>query len=170
MSLAQSVVEVHFVKMPTFELEITPQLCVLSFFFFHSRIKSDFVSFLSVNAPSPSAFQLVSSKEKQEISLKALPPPPPSRSPSYHLSSDQSVFVFGRLDINPLHFFFIFFFENGHLLGPVMTPAGQLHLRPGCTYPKESGQAARITGQRCNKALLTGKARCPRHSQVRSRT
>lgn len=117
MSLAQSVVEVHFVKMPTFELEITPQLCVLSFF--HSRIKSDFVSFLSVNAPSPSAFQMVSSKEKQEISLKALPPPPPSRPPSYHLSSDQSVFVFGRLD-QPLHFFFIyllFFFTTGTCSG-----------------------------------------------------
>lgn len=119
MSLAQSVVEVHFVKMPTFELEITPQLCVLSFFFFfHSRIKSDFVSFLSVNAPSPSAFQMVSSKEKQEISLKALPPPPPSRPPSYHLSSDQSVFVFGRLD-QPLHFFFFicFFFTTGTCSG-----------------------------------------------------
>lgn len=143
-------------------------MCSFFLFFFHSRIKSDFVSFLSVNAPSPSAFQMDSSKEKQEISLKALPPP--SRPPSYHLSSDQSVFVFGRLDIHPLHFFkFIcLFFYNGHLLGPVMTPAGQLHLRPGGTYPKESGQAARIT--RYNKALLKGKARCPRHAHVRSRT
>lgn len=142
MSLAQSVVEVHFVKMPTFELEITPQLCVLSFFFFfHSRIKSDFVSFLSVNAPSPSAFQMVSSKEKQEISLKALPPPPPSRPPSYHLSSDQSVFVFGRLD-QPLHFFFICFFLQRALARAcndsswTVTFEAWMHIpkrvRPGC--------------------------------------
>lgn len=54
---------------------------------------------------SPSTFQLVSSKAKKNKNLlKALPPPPLS----YFLSSDQSVFVFGKLDIHPLHFFFFF--------------------------------------------------------------
>lgn len=116
-------------------------MCSFFLFFFHSRIKSDFVSFLSVNAPSPSAFQMVSSKEKQEISLKALPPPPPSRPPSYHLSSDQSVFVFGRLD-QPLHFFFICFFLQRALARAcndsswTVTFEAWMHIpkrvRPGC--------------------------------------
>lgn len=90
-------------------------------------------------------------RQKKNL-LKALPPL------SYLLFTDQSVCVFGRLDIHPLYLFF--FLENRHLLGSVMTPTGQWQLRPGCTYPKESGLAGRITRQSCNKAL-TGEAPCP---------
>lgn len=66
------------------------------------------------------------------------------------------VCVFHRSDIYPQPLFW----RNGHLLGPVMTPAGRQQLRPGCTFPKESGPAARITRQICNKTL-TSRARCP---------
>lgn len=123
-----------------------------SFIIFYNRApvghEAVCVSFQFIEARN--AIPLVPTKAKNLLTAS-----PPT---SYLLCSDQAVSVsewvcecvFGRCDIHPL------FSRTSPCSGPVMTPAGRWQLRPGCTDPKESGLAGRITRQSCNKALSSG--------------
>lgn len=129
-------------------------MCAFFFFFFFSfhnrapvRHEAVCVSFQSIEARD--AVPLVPTKAKKKKSLDGIsttilsPVLPPDR---------ECVSVSACL----VDLTFTLFLGNKHLLGPVMTPAGRWQLRPGCTDPKESGLAGRITRQSCNKALSSG--------------